>query len=79
MNSNEPDTMTIEEVKVNITETAIKAFNQGYEFGVRETISAMTSMLRELLSSDYVSVFDQDGNTIAMTKEDVIRRIEETL
>ena len=39
----------------------------------------MSAALRELLSSDYVGVFDQDGNTIAMTKEDVIRRIEEVL
>jgi hypothetical protein len=39
----------------------------------------MSAALRELLSDDYIGVFNHDGNTIAMTKEDVIRRIEEVL
>ena len=62
-----------------ITDNSIKSFNHGYAAGTRDTISRTSAALRELLSSDYVGVFDQDGNTIAMTKEDVIRRIEEVL
>jgi hypothetical protein len=62
-----------------ITDNSIRSFNQGYSLGTQETMSRVSAALRELLSSDYVGVFDQDGNTIAMTKEDVIRRIEEVL
>ena len=62
-----------------ITDSSIKSFNMGYAAGERETKSRTSAALRELLSSDYVGVFDADGNTIAMTKEDVIRRIEEVL
>jgi hypothetical protein len=62
-----------------ITDNAIRSFNQGYSAGAHDTKSRTSAALRELLSSDYVGVFDQDGNTIAMTKEDVIRRIEEVL
>ena len=62
-----------------ITDNAIRSFNQGYNAGIQEQKSRTSAALRELLSSDYVGVYDQDGNTIAMTKEDVIRRIEEVL
>ena len=62
-----------------IVDNSIRSFNQGYSAGSHDTRSRMSAALRELLSSDYVGVFDQDGNTIAMTKEDVIRRIEEVL
>ncbi len=62
-----------------ITDSSIRSFNQGYALGTQETMSRVSATLRGLLSSDYVGVFDQDGNTIAMTKEDVIRRIEEVL
>jgi hypothetical protein len=62
-----------------ITDNAIRSFNQGYSAGAHDTRSRMSAALRELLSTDYVGVFDQDGNTMAMTKEDVIRRIEEVL
>jgi hypothetical protein len=62
-----------------ITDNSIRSFNQGYACGERETKSRTSAALRELLSDDYIGVFDQDGNTMAMTKEDVIRRIEEVL
>ena len=62
-----------------ITDNAIRSFNQGYTAGAHDTRSRTSAALRELLSSNYVGVFDANGNTIAMTKEDVIRRIEEVL
>ena len=62
-----------------ITDNSIRSFNQGYMTGVREQRSRTSAALRELLSDDYIGVFNHDGNTIAMTKEDVIRRIEEVL
>jgi hypothetical protein len=62
-----------------ITDNSIRSFNQGYACGERETKSRTSAALRELLSDDYIGVFNHDGNTIAMTKEDVIRRIEEVL
>jgi hypothetical protein len=62
-----------------ITDNSIRSFNQGYSAGERDTKSRTSAALRELLSDDYVGVFNHDGNTIAMTKEDLIRRIEEVL
>lgn len=62
-----------------ITDNSIRSFNQGYSAGAREQRSRTSAALRELLSDDYIGVFNHDGNTIAMTKEDVIRRIEEVL
>jgi hypothetical protein len=71
--------MSTEQLQEIIVDNSIRSFNQGYNAGSHDTRSRMSAALRELLSSDYVGVFDQDGNTIAMTKEDVIRRIEEVL
>ena len=71
--------MSTLELQEIITNNSIRSFNQGYACGERETKSRISAALNELLSTDYVGVFDQDGNTMAMTKEDVIRRIEEVL
>jgi hypothetical protein len=71
--------MSTEQLQEIIVDNSIRSFNQGYNAGTQEQRSRTSAALRELLSSDYVGVFDQDGNTIAMTKEDVIRRIEEVL
>lgn len=67
------------ELQEIITDNSIRCFNQGYNAGTREQRSRTSAALRELLSDDYIGVFNHDGNTIAITKEDVIRRIEEVL
>lgn len=70
---------SVSQLQEIITDNSIKSFNHGYSAGIREQRSRTSAALRELLSDDYIGVFNHDGNTIAITKEDVIRRIEEVL
>lgn len=62
-----------------ITDSSIKSFNMGYAAGEREAQSRTSAALREILSDTYIGVYAPDGGTIAITKEDLIRRIEEVL
>lgn len=62
-----------------ITDNAIRSFNQGYNAGTQEQKSRTSAALREILSDTYIGVYAPDGGTIAITKEDLIRRIEEVL
>lgn len=62
-----------------ITDNSIKSFNHGYQAGSRDTQSRTSAALQEILSDDYIRVVNHDGNTIAITKADLIRRIEEVL
>jgi hypothetical protein len=62
-----------------IVDNSIRSFNQGYNAGTHETQSRTSAALREILSDNYIGVYAPDGGTIAITKEDLIRRIEEVL
>jgi hypothetical protein len=62
-----------------ITDSSIKSFNMGYNAGAHEAQSRTSAALREILSDTYIGVYAPDGGTIAITKEDLIRRIEEVL
>lgn len=62
-----------------ITDNSIKSFNMGYNAGAHEAQSRTSAALREILSDTYIGVYAPDGGTIAITKEDLIRRIEEVL
>lgn len=62
-----------------ITDNAIRSFNQGYNAGTQEQKSRTSAALEEILSDGYISVLNHDGTTIAITKADLIRRIEEVL
>jgi hypothetical protein len=62
-----------------ITDNSIRSFNHGYTAGSRDTQSRTSAALQEILSDGYISVVNHDGSTIAITKADLIRRIEEVL
>jgi hypothetical protein len=62
-----------------IVDSSIRSFNQGYSAGAHEAQSRTSAALREILSDTYIGVYNHDGGTIAITKEDLIRRIEEVL